>query len=90
MGNAGNRGAAVARRSGGVLSPLPALTLRLRVFIDWLRTIDIINVTNTAFDYYKAYLLPFGWTLKTFRAANKTLETKRCGRGRWLGFTHLK
>ncbi|MFP7836577.1 DUF6035 family protein [Pseudomonas aeruginosa] len=27
---------------------------------------NLINVTNTAFDYYKAYLLPFGWTLKAF------------------------
>ncbi|SDS59942.1 DUF6035 family protein [Pseudomonas oryzae] len=28
---------------------------------------SLINVTNTAFDYYKAYLLPFGWTLKSFK-----------------------
>lgn len=26
----------------------------------------LINVTNTAFDYYKAFLLPFGWTLEAF------------------------
>ncbi|WP_223886401.1 hypothetical protein [Pseudomonas syringae] len=29
----------------------------------------LINVTNTAFDYYKAYLLPFGWTLEAFHQA---------------------
>lgn len=45
----------------------------------------LINVTNTAFDYYKAYLLPFGWTLEAFQQAEtlasqdtkKTWEKRR-------------
>jgi hypothetical protein len=40
---------------------------------------NLINVTNTAFDYYKAYLLPFGWTLKAFEQDQLLAEqdTKR-------------
>jgi hypothetical protein len=26
----------------------------------------LLNVTNTAFEYYKGFLLPFGWTLEVF------------------------
>lgn len=39
----------------------------------------LINVTNTAFDYYKAYLLPFGWTLEAFHQAESlaTQDTKK-------------
>lgn len=41
----------------------------------------LLNVTNTAFEYYKPFLLPFGWTLRDF-GWNETLD-QQDKKGTW-------